>query len=328
MNFKNKSVLVTGASGFIGSHVVQALLHEGANVRAFVHYNSMNTKGYLDQLTKDEQNGIEMYMGDLKDPHGVMNACKGVDTVLHLGALIAIPYSYVNPTDVVQTNVLGTVNIAQAVRHHGIARLVHTSTSETYGTAQYVPMDETHPLQGQSPYSASKIAADKMIESFYCSYELPAITVRPFNAYGPRQSMRAVIPTIINQALHEDEIRLGNLKATRDFTYVEDTARAFLHAASCPSVGEVINAGSGFEISIGELAEKIKKMVGRDIPITVKQDRLRPEKSEVDRLFSNSDKAQSMMGWKAQVSLDEGLSRTIEWMKQHKSLFRPDEYVV
>jgi NAD dependent epimerase/dehydratase len=329
LNFKGKTVLVTGAAGFIGSHLVQQLLEAGAEVRAFVHYNSMNSRGFLDNLSKREQKAIDFFMGDLKDPHFVLQACTGADIVLHLGALIAIPYSYKNPTDVIQTNVLGTLHVAQAVTRLGIPKLVHTSTSETYGTARYVPMDENHPLQGQSPYSASKIAADKVIESFYCSYNLPVVTVRPFNSYGPRQSMRAVIPTIINQSLYESDISLGNTQATRDFTYVEDTARAFLHAAvNDKGIGEVINAGSSFEISIGELAEKIKKLVGRDIPIRVKKDRLRPSKSEVDRLFSNSDKAYQLLGWRPKVGLEEGLTRTIEWIKENKHLFRSDEYIV
>jgi dTDP-glucose 4,6-dehydratase len=249
--------------------------------------------------------------------------------VFHLGALIAIPYSYLNPTDVVQVNAIGTLNVAQAVLRWDVTRMIHTSTSETYGTARYVPMDEDHPLQGQSPYSASKIAADKIAESFYCSYQLPVVTIRPFNAYGPRQSMRAIIPTIIAQALFRDEIVLGNLAATRDFTYVTDTAQAFVHAAcSDEGLGEVFNAGSGFEISVGELAKTIRNMVGRDIPIRVDEKRLRPEKSEVDRLFSNSSKAWRVLGWKPQVSLEEGLSRTIDWMRRHHHLFRPDEYVV
>lgn len=329
MQLFGKTVLVTGAGGFIGSHLVEQLVQSGAQVKAFIRYNSSNSYGFLDQLPKHQRQEIEMIKGDLKDPHGVRQAVKGSDIVFHLGALIAIPYSYLNPTDVVQTNVFGTLNVAQSVLDWGIPRLVHTSTSETYGTARYVPMDETHPLQGQSPYSASKIAADKIIESFYCSYQLPAITVRPFNAYGPRQSMRAVIPTIINQALYQSEIVLGNLTATRDFTFVEDTVHAFMCAAMADSgIGQVVNAGSGFEISIGALAEQIKERVGRDIPIRIGTDRIRPEKSEVDRLFSNSAKAERLIGWKANVSLQEGLDRTINWIKQHKELYRPDEYVV
>lgn len=329
LDFQGKTALVTGAAGFIGSHLVQQLHSSGANVRAFLRYNSTNSRGFIDTLPQEVQKDIDIFTGDLKDPHSVYQACKNVDVVFHLGALIAIPYSYKNPTDVVQTNVLGTLHVAQAVLERGIPRLVHTSTSETYGTARFVPMDESHPLQGQSPYSASKIGADKIIESFYCSYGLPVVTVRPFNSYGPRQSMRAVIPTIINQALYQPEIRLGNLTATRDFTYVEDTARAFLHAAlTTQGVGEVINAGSGFEISIGGLANKVKELVGRDIPVRISDERIRPDKSEVDRLFSDSKKAFQLMGWKPTVCLEEGLQLTIDWIEKNKELYRSDEYVI
>ncbi|MZQ85999.1 SDR family NAD(P)-dependent oxidoreductase [Paenibacillus sp. 5J-6] len=326
---RGKQVLVTGAAGFIGSHLVHQLVAEGANVRAFIRYNSTNSRGFLDQLPTDIQKEIDIIKGDLRDPHGVYRAVKGMDTIFHLGALIAIPYSYQHPTDVVQANVIGTLNIAQAALELGAAKLIHTSTSEVYGSARYVPMDETHPLQGQSPYSASKIGADKIIESFYCSYSLPVVTVRPFNAYGPRQSMRAVIPTIINQALHQPEIVLGNLSATRDFTFVEDTARAFICAASHESaVGQTINAGSGAEISIGELAQTIKQIVGKDLPVRIASERVRPEKSEVDRLFSDSSKAAALMGWKPTVPLVQGLTQTIAWMKNHPELYRSNEYVV
>jgi len=325
----DKRVLVTGAAGFIGSHLVHRLVQDGASVRAFVRYNSADSRGFLDTLPADVQSEIEVVKGDLRDPHAVYNAVKNTEAVYHLGALIAIPYSYRHPTDVVQTNAIGTLHVAQAVLELSIPRLIHTSTSEVYGSARYVPMDESHPLQGQSPYSASKIAADKIVESFHCSYGLPAVTVRPFNAYGPRQSMRAVIPTIINQALHRSEIVLGNLTATRDFTFVEDTARAFIRAAgSEEAIGQVVNAGSGFEISIGELADTIKRLIGRDVPVRVDGERVRPEKSEVDRLFSDSGKASRMIGWKPEVSLEEGLARTIEWIRGHKELYRPDEYVV
>ncbi|MBD0381595.1 SDR family NAD(P)-dependent oxidoreductase [Paenibacillus sedimenti] len=324
-----KHVLVTGAAGFIGSHLVHQLVSEGAKVRTFIRYNSTNTRGFLDTLPSDVQREIEVIKGDLRDPHGVYKAAKGVDTIFHLGALIAIPYSYLHPTDVVHTNVIGTLNVAQAALDLGIPRLIHTSTSEVYGSARYVPMDETHPLQGQSPYSASKIGADKVIESFHCSYALPVVTVRPFNSYGPRQSMRAVIPTIINQALHRSEIVLGNLTSTRDFTFVEDTACAFIRAAvHDEAIGQVINAGSGAEISIGELADTVKQIVGRDLPVRVESERVRPEKSEVDRLFSDSSKAATLMGWKPSVTLVQGLTRTIEWIREHPELYRPDEYVV
>lgn len=325
----DQQVLVTGAAGFIGSHLVQQLVRDGAKVRAFNRYNSANSRGFLDGLPADIQAEIELVNGDLRDSHAVHKAVKHTRAVYHLGALIAIPYSYQHPTDVVQTNVIGTLNVAQAVLEWNIPRLIHTSTSEVYGSAQYVPMDEHHPLRGQSPYSASKIAADKIMESFYCSYGLPVVTVRPFNAYGPRQSMRAVIPTIINQALHRSEIVLGNLTATRDFTFVEDTARAFICAASKEeAIGQVINAGSGFEVSIGELAEKINRLIGREVPVRLGNERARPAKSEVDRLYSESSKASKLIGWEPAVTLDEGLARTVEWIREHKELYRPDEYVV
>lgn len=325
----NKQVLVTGAAGFIGSHLLQQLVRDGAKVRAFIRYNSTNSRGFLDGLPADIQAEIELVKGDLRDPHAVYKAVKHTSAVYHLGALIAIPYSYQHPTDVVQTNVIGTLNVAQAVLERNIPRLIHTSTSEVYGSAQYVPMDEHHPLQGQSPYSASKIAADKIMESFYCSYGLPVVTVRPFNAYGPRQSMRAVIPTIINQALHRPEIVLGNLTATRDFTFVEDTARAFICAATQEeAIGQVINAGSGFEVTISELADKINHLIGREVPVRLSDERARPAKSEVDRLYSESSKASKLIGWQPAVTLDEGLKRTIEWISEHKKLYRPDEYVV
>lgn len=329
MELNGTPVLVTGGAGFIGSHLIQKLIERGAKVRALVHYNSSNSRGFIDTLPVEQQREIDIYAGDLKDPHAVQQAVKGMEIVFHLGALIAIPYSYRNPTDVVQTNVLGTLNVAQAVKYWETPKLVHTSTSEVYGTARYVPMDETHPLQGQSPYSASKIGADKIIESFYRSYHLPAVTVRPFNAYGPRQSMRAVIPTIIAQALFRPVIVLGNLSATRDFTFVEDTANAFIHAAAAEkAVGQVFNAGSGFEISIGELANKVKEIVGRDIPVETTEERSRPEKSEVDRLFSDSSKAEKVLNWKPEISLEEGLTRTIEWINQNPKLYRPEEYVI
>jgi NAD dependent epimerase/dehydratase len=329
VKFKSRNVLVTGAAGFIGSHLTQQLLAEGANVRAFTRYNSMNSRGFIDHFPQREKKEIEVIMGDLRDADAVRNAVKGMDIVFHLGALIAIPYSYHHPRDVIDTNVIGTLNVAKAILDHNVSRMIHTSTSETYGTARYVPMNESHPLQGQSPYSASKIGADKIIESFYCSYQLPVVTIRPFNAYGPRQSMRAVIPTIINQALHQPEIVLGNLSATRDFTFVEDTARAFICAALREEgIGEVLNAGSGFEISIKDLAEKIKSIVGRDIPIHVSEQRLRPKKSEVDRLFSDSSKAQKLIGWSPTISLEDGLQRTIDWIREHKKLYRSEDYVL
>lgn len=329
MDFPGERVLVTGAGGFIGSHVTQLLLESGANVKAFVHYNSLGSRGFLDRLPPQQLKAIDVIQGDLRDSYAVMKAIQGCDTVLHLGALIAIPYSYLNPMDAVYTNGIGTLNVAEACLHAGVRRLVHTSTSEVYGTARYVPMDESHPLQGQSPYSASKIGADKIVESFFCSFGLPAVTLRPFNAYGPRQSMRAVIPTIINQALNQSEVRLGSLRPTRDFTFVEDTARAFLLAARTNGIeGEVINAGSGHEISIGHLAERICTMMGCDVPIVSTEDRQRPEKSEVNRLFADSTKAKRIIGWEPQVSLDDGLERTIRWMQANRGLYRSGDYIV
>jgi len=325
---RGRTVVVTGAAGFIGSHLVEKLLEAESNVRAFIRYNSANNRGFIDSIPAQQRHEIDIVKGDLRDEHAVRRAVKGADFVFHLGASIAIPYSYQCPTDVIQTNVLGTLHVAQAALDFD-SRFIHTSTSETYGTARYVPMNESHPLQAQSPYAASKIAADKIIESFYSSYNFPAVTIRPFNAYGPRQSMRAVIPTIINQALHESEIVLGNLNATRDFTFVEDTAEAFMLAAGADGrFGQTYNAGSGFEISIGDLALKIRELIGRDIPIRIADDRLRPVKSEVDRLFSDSGKAAQELGWTPSVPLETGLKRTIEWASQNKRLYRTDEYVV
>lgn len=329
MNWSGKRVLVTGAGGFIGSHLIEELIQLGADVTAFIHYNSNGSRGWLDQVPREIQEQIRFYAGDLKDPDSVRSAVRQQEIVMHLGALIAIPYSYQNPTDVFQTNVLGTLHVAQAVREYGVSRMVHTSTSEVYGSARIVPISETHPLQGQSPYSASKIGADKCVESFYCSYDLPVVTVRPFNAYGPRQSMRAVIPTIINQALYREEIVLGNLDATRDFTFVQDTARAFIYAAtSDQAIGTTVNAGSGKEISIEDLALLIQQIIGNELPIHVANERLRPAKSEVDRLCSDSSKAFSIMGWQPQVSLREGLEKTVEWIRNHPDSYRPDQYVV
>lgn len=329
MNWNGVRVLVTGAGGFIGSHLVEELVHLGADVTAFIHYNSNGSRGWLDKSPCGVQDQIRFYTGDLKDPDAVRNAVRHQEVVMHLGALIAIPYSYQNPTDVFQTNVLGTLHVAQAVRDYGVSRMVHTSTSEVYGSAQMIPIPESHPLQGQSPYSASKIGADKCVESYYCSYDLPVVTVRPFNAYGPRQSMRAVIPTIINQALYREEIVLGNLDATRDFTFVQDTARAFIQAAtSDQAIGTTLNAGSGKEISIKDLVLLVQQIIGRKLPIRIANERLRPTKSEVDRLCSNSSKAFSIIGWEPQVHLREGLSKTIDWIRTHPDGYRPDQYVV
>lgn len=325
--WNNELVLVTGAGGFIASHLVETLVKEGARVRAFVRYNSRGDPGLLNLLDEDVKAQVEVVAGDLRDPDAVQSAVRGMSTVFHLGALIAIPYSYLHPVEVVETNVIGTLNVLMAARAHGVERLVHTSTSEVYGTARRVPMDETHPLQGQSPYSASKIGADKLAESFYCTYSLPVVTVRPFNTYGPRQSARAVIPTIISQALSRDEIRLGSLDTKRDFTYVSDTVNGFLCAAKTPGVeGEVFNLGTGSEVSVGELAERVLRILGKDLPIVQEDQRKRPEKSEVMRLLSDNTRAREHLGWQPLVGLDEGLGQVIDWIRAHPGFFSPGQY--
>ena len=323
----NKMILVTGAGGFIGSHLVEALVSLGAQVRAFVHYNSRRDPGLLRLLPEESFSRVEVIPGDLRDPHAVRSAVESCQVVFHLGALISIPYSYLHPYEVAETNFIGTMNVLAACRDHGVKRLVHTSTSEVYGTARQVPISETHPLQGQSPYSASKIGADKMVESFFCTYNLPVVTVRPFNTYGPRQSARAVIPTIITQALTRSTIHLGNLDTTRDFTYVQDTVAGFIKAAGAAGVeGGVYNLGVGEEISIGDLARLVIKKVGRSVRIVVIPERLRPEGSEVMRLISDNQLARERLGWQPKISLDEGLDRTIAWISENIDRYRPDVY--
>ena len=319
-------VLVTGAGGFIGSELVRHLDALGVGVRVFLRYTSRGDLGLLKFLPLKTQNNLKIIFGDLRDPDAVRKATEGVDTIFHLGALISIPYSYIHPVEVVQSNVIGTLNVLQACRTHG-CRLVHTSTSEVYGTALRVPIDEEHPLQGQSPYSASKIGADKLVESFYRSFNVQAVTVRPFNTYGPGQSARAVIPTIITQALTQDEVHLGNLGAKRDFTFVSDTVDGFIKAAqSANVVGETINLGYGAEISIGELANLIIDLIGKPVRIVVDEERLRPEKSEVMRLLSDNTKARQLFGWSPEIDIHEGLSRTIDWIREHLELYRVGEY--
>lgn len=329
MNWNGKKVLVTGAGGFIASHLVEHLVRVGAQVRGFVRYNSRNDLGMLKWLAPDVLSQVEIMQGDLRDNEAVRNAVRGVDTVFHLGALIAIPYSYVNPREVIDVNIMGTLNVLMAVRDFGTRRVVHTSTSEVYGTAQYVPIDEKHPLQGQSPYSASKIGADRIAESFYRSFETPVVTLRPFNTFGPGQSMRAVIPTIIVQALTRDEVKLGSLEPSRDFTFAKDTANGFVKVAEAEGVlGEEINLGNDNTIRIGDLAEKIFKIIGKTPKIVADPQRVRPDKSEVMKLWASNEKAKNLIGWEPRSSLDEGLKLTIEWISAHIDLYRPDQYTV
>ncbi len=329
MNWKDKKTLVTGAGGFIASHLVERLVSEGAQVRAFVRYNSRNDMGMLKWIAPQILAQVEVVQGDLRDVEAVRNAVKGVDTVFHLGALIAIPYSYVNPREVIDVNIMGTLNVLMAARDFNVRRVVHTSTSEVYGTAQYVPIDEKHPLQGQSPYSASKIGADKIAESFYRSFEVPVVTLRPFNTYGPRQSTRAVIPTIITQALTRDEVKLGSLDPSRDFTFVHDTADGFVRAAAAEGIlGQEINLGNDNTIRIGDLAEKIFTILGKTSTVVTDSQRIRPNKSEVMKLWASHQKASELIGWEPRSSLDQGLRATIEWIAAHIDLYRPDQYTV
>ncbi|NCP34793.1 MAG: SDR family NAD(P)-dependent oxidoreductase, partial [Armatimonadetes bacterium] len=315
------SVLVTGAGGFIGSHVVEATVRDGHQVRALVRYNSRGSSGFLDDLDAEIRESVEVVFGDLRDEESVAKAAEGVDAILHLGALIAIPYSYEAPRATIETNVIGTTNVLSAARRLGVRRVVHTSTSEVYGTALYAPIDEKHPLQGQSPYSASKIAADKIVESYHRSFGIPTVTIRPFNTFGPRQSARAVIPTIISQLLKGPQVRLGALHPTRDLTFVEDTAWAFVLAAQAQGVdGEEINLGTGQEISIGDLATKIAALMEREIEIVSDDQRQRPAKSEVERLIADNSKAKRLLAWEPQVGLDEGVRRTVRWIEAHRDL--------
>jgi dTDP-glucose 4,6-dehydratase len=320
-------LLVTGAGGFIGSHLVQALAGQGARVRAFLRYNSRRQEGNLKFLDAESRDKIEFVYGDLRDLNAVREASSGVDVVFHLAASVSIPYSYIHPSEVVDTNVGGALNILMAARDLGVRRVVLTSTSEVYGTAQYVPIDERHPLQPQSPYAASKVGADMLGLSFYRTYGCPVAIVRPFNTYGPRQSMRAVIPTIIAQALTQDSIRLGALHPTRDFLYVEDTVRAFIRAAHDErAVGEIINFGYGATISIGDLANQVVQIVGRDVRIDSVQDRYRPEASEVLKLQADRSKAEYLLGWVPEVQLREGLQGTVTWIAEHLGEFDPTAY--
>jgi len=324
MQLKNQRVLVTGADGFIGSHLVESLLQEGAKVKAFVYYNSFNSWGWLDAFPKELLDQIEIFAGDIRDPHGVQQAMKGIDVVFHLAALIAIPFSYHSPDSYVDTNMKGTLNVLQAAKELGTKRVLVTSTSEVYGTAQYVPIDEKHPYQGQSPYSATKIGADRLAESFYRSFNLPVTIVRPFNTYGPRQSARAVIPTVITQLLSGmTKIKLGSLEPTRDFNYVKDTVAGFTAIAkSDATIGQEINIATQREISIGELARELIQQINPAAEIMTDDIRLRPAHSEVERLLGSNAKIKLLTGWAPRYSLSQGLYETITWFREPRNLTR------
>lgn len=329
MDYSGRKVLVTGATGFIGSRLTERLVALGADVRALVHYNSRSDYGLLELLPTEVRDALEIFPGDLKDGDGVRKAVKGCDAVFHLGALIAIPYSYRNPFDFVQANVVGTANVLNACLEYGTSRIVHTSTSETYGTAQYQPIDEKHPLVGQSPYSASKIGADKLAESYWLSFDLPVATIRPFNTYGPGQSARAVIPTIVSQALVGDTIRIGSTDPKRDFNYVDDSVAGFLAVAeNDAALGEVINVGSGRTVSIAEVIEEVGRITDKALRVETDPARIRPGKSEVGLLLADTRKAEALLGWRPEVPLEEGLRRTVEWIAAHPERYKPRIYNV
>ncbi|MGE5390775.1 MAG: NAD-dependent 4,6-dehydratase LegB [Deltaproteobacteria bacterium] len=334
MNSVNSKILVTGAGGFIGSHLAEELVQRGYRVKAFIHYNSLNSRGWLDSIPITIQENIEFFAGDIRDPHGVKEAMKGCQKVMHLAALIAIPYSYHSPDTYVDTNIKGTLNVLQAARDLEVEKVVHTSTSEVYGTAQFVPINEEHPLQGQSPYSATKIGADQLALSFYRSFDTPVAIIRPFNTYGPRQSARAIIPTVISQiASGQRVVKLGATHPTRDFNYVKDTIQGFISIVEADnSVGEVINVGSNYEISIGDLVEMIADVMGAKIDIVTDSKRIRPQKSEVDRLWADNSKAKKLIGWEPVYGgldgLRRGLTETVDWFTDPTNLkrYRAGEY--
>jgi len=329
LSLAGRSVLVTGAGGFIGGHVVERLVNDGARVRALCRYNSRNERGTLDWLAPEVTADVEVVLGELRDVESVSDAVAGMDVVIHLGAQIAIPYSYVNPRDFIEVNVLGTLNVAEAARRHGVSRVVHTSTSEVYGSAQTVPMTEAHPLEPQSPYAASKLAADKLIDSYHRSFDLPACVVRPFNTYGPRQSARAIIPTIISQALAGSTLRLGSLTPRRDLTFVADTAAGFVAAATAEeAVGRTIQLGANHDVSVGDLVQLVGEVLGRELSVETDPRRVRPEASEVVRLISGPFLAEEILGWRAEVPLLEGLSQTIAWMERNVERYRASDYVI
>jgi dTDP-glucose 4,6-dehydratase len=327
VSFTNKKVLVTGAGGFIGSHLAERLVAEGARVRALVHYNALGKQGWLDHSSVLKE--MDVIAGDICDRDSVRQVMQGTDIVFHLAALIAIPYSYNAPASYLRTNIEGTLNILQSARDFGVQRILHTSTSEVYGTARRVPIDEEHPLQGQSPYSASKIGADKMAEAFHLSFQLPVVTVRPFNTFGPRQSARAVIPTIITQCISGQTVNLGSLHPTRDLNFVGNIVEGYLLAAETPAaIGQTINLGSGREISIGDLAKLIGKISGKPIRIATESQRVRPENSEVERLLADNARAEKLLGWGPRVSLEDGLKLTVDWIRENLAHYTRGAYVL
>jgi NAD dependent epimerase/dehydratase len=327
MNWTGKKVLVTGAGGFIGSHLAEALVVAGARVTAMIRYSGRADWGNLEHLPADRKAALQVISGNVEDPHFMIRAAEGQEVIFHLAALITIPFSYLAPTSYVRTNVEGTLNVLEAARIHRTSRVVHTSTSETYGTAQYTPIDEKHPMVGQSPYSASKIGADKVAESYWRSFQVPVATLRPFNAYGPRQSARAVIPTVIAQALARKQVDMGELRAIRDLTFVRDTVAAYLAIAGCDAaVGQTVNAGTGKGIPIGDLARLILSLMNREMPIVSEKERMRPETSEVFELVCDHRKAAALMGWSPMVSLRDGLRETIDFVERHLDLFKPEIY--
>lgn len=327
-------VFVTGAGGFIGSHLTETLVRKGYDVRAMVHYNALGKKGWLDHIDQDVKDKLDIVAGDIRDITFVRRAAEGCEGIFHLAALIGIPYSYVNPESYIDTNVKGTMNVLECARDLGISKVIHTSTSEVYGTAQYVPIDEKHPLQGQSPYSASKIGADQMALAYYGSFETPVVTVRPFNTFGPRQSMRAVIPTIITQMLNGDQVKIGAITPTRDFSLVDDTVSGFITAFECQNkdlLGQVVNLGSGFEVTIGETIDLVGEILGKTPEVITEQERQRPEKSEVNRLFADNSKSADLMNWKPEYAGKEGfkraLAKAVEWYSQPENLKHFDHSV-
>ena len=327
MKLAGKKVLVTGAGGFLGSHLVEALVRTGCKVRAFVHYNSRNDWGMLELVDKKTLDQVEVISGDIRDSDGARKIMKDQEVVFHLAALIGIPYSYVNPLDVADTNIQGTLNLLLAGKEHGVEKFVHTSTSEVYGTAQHVPMDENHPVNPQSPYAATKASADQLALSFHYTYGLPVGIIRPFNIYGPRQSARSVIPNIIMQALTADELKMGSVSTSRDLTYVTDSVEGFIQFAECDqTVGQIVNLGSENEISVKHLIELTEKSLNKKLKIVEEEKRIRPEKSEVQRLVSDSKKAKRLFQWKPQIEIEEGIQKTISWIKNNIDFYKKEIY--